>query len=447
MTDRERVGEVVGGKYRLTRFLASGGMGVVFEAQHTLVRRRFAVKLLRSNLTGRRDILTRFQREAEAAGALESEHVAAAVDFGILADGSPYIVMEYLVGESLESLLRREGRLPIERATDLVLQACRGVQAAHAGGIIHRDLKPQNLFVSRRADGTDLLKVLDFGIAKLAEVERNVAATRTGTILGTPAYMSPEQARGDRSVDQRTDVYALSAILYELLSGEKPHPADSHNAILHHISTQAAVPLASLDVELQPSLVEIVEQGLVSDPNDRHVSASALAHELTPFARRVVWPVPLPVDQPVATGELSSTLFAPEGLSRHVPTRSSRTLVALAAVAVIGVVAALAFARRDTSPASGSAYTQAAQNEVPTVPPPPAREAESPVVRSPDEPAVAAATGAVPARPSRPPLSAGRPPGHPEDKAQPSREATTRSSAEPSTPGASLAFDVDNPYR
>src|SRR5215471_15958237 len=170
-TEIERIGEVVGGKYRVVRLLARGGMGVVYEAHHAVVRRRFAIKFLRRDLAERRDILTRFQREAQAAGALENENVTAAVDFGITDDGTPYIVMEYLVGESLAALLARDGCLPVGRAADLVAQACRGVEAAHAAGIVHRDLKPDNLFVCRRDDGTDLLKILDFGVAKLQALE------------------------------------------------------------------------------------------------------------------------------------------------------------------------------------------------------------------------------------------------------------------------------------
>ncbi len=287
-----RVGELVGGKYRIVRLLAQGGMGVVYEAQHTVVRRRFAVKFMRRDLAERRDILTRFQREAEAAGALESEHVAAAVDFGIAEDGAPYIVMEYLVGESLTALLGREGPLPVGRAADLVSQAARGMEVAHAAGIIHRDLKPQNLFVCRRQDGTDLLKVLDFGVAKLQAIDELNAATRTGAVVGTVAYMSPEQARGDKVVDQRSDVYALGAILYELCSGRKPHPGESHNAILHHIATQPAVPLESLVPELPVGFLAIVAGALAADPAARPASAGALVEALAPFAKREVWPAP-----------------------------------------------------------------------------------------------------------------------------------------------------------
>src|SRR5450432_748647 len=148
MTDQgQRIGTIVGGKYRITKRLGAGGMGVVYEALQVVVKRRFAVKFLRADLALRRDVLARFQREAEAAGALESENIAAAVDFGVAPDGAPYIVMEYLAGVDLAQLLAASGPLPVERAADLVLQASRGIHEAHSAGVIHRDLKPENLFV------------------------------------------------------------------------------------------------------------------------------------------------------------------------------------------------------------------------------------------------------------------------------------------------------------
>jgi serine/threonine protein kinase len=318
-----RIGELVGAKYRIVRMIAEGGMGVVYEAQHTVVRRRFAVKFLRPDLAERRDILNRFQREAEAAGALESEHVAAAVDFGIVPDGTPYIVMEYLVGESLSALLEREGRLSVARAADLASQAGRGIQVAHASGIIHRDLKPQNLFVCRRQDGTDLLKILDFGVAKLQAIDEMNASTRTGTVLGTVAYMSPEQARGDKIVDQRSDVYALGAILYELVSRKKPHPGESHNAVLHHIATHPAVPLESVQSGLPARFMEIVASALSSDSEARPQSAEAFALALAPFAERTVWPTPKIEDSGPTRVEVTSTLLAPAAGARPTPPASS----------------------------------------------------------------------------------------------------------------------------
>jgi endoglucanase len=359
------VGELVGGKYKIVRLLARGGMGVVYEAQHTVVRRRFAIKFLRRDLADRRDILNRFQREAEAAGALENENVTAAVDFGITDDGTPYIVMEYLVGESLAALLERVGSLPVSRAADLVSQACRGVEVAHNAGIVHRDLKPHNLFVCRRDDGTDLLKILDFGVAKLQAIDDASLATRSGVVLGTAAYMSPEQARGEKMVDRRADVYALGAILYELVSQRKPHPGDSQNAILHHIATQPAVPLGAVQPDLGAELLEIVGRALASDPGTRPQSAEALAQGLAPFARREVWPAPPGESGPIRA-ELTSTVLAPGDdrrgpsaprLATATPTvageqapampghRRLRALLAAAAVIAAGVLAIVVWAR------------------------------------------------------------------------------------------------------
>ena len=315
------------------------------------MKRRFAVKFLRPDFSRRREILERFQREAETAGALESENVTATIDFGITTDGSPYIVMEYLVGESLAALLAREHSLPVGRAADLCVQACRGVQAAHAAGIVHRDLKPQNLFVCRREDGTDLVKVLDFGIAKLKAVDSQGAVTCTGELLGTPFYMSPEQARGDHDTDHRVDVYGLGAVLYQLLSGQRPHLGDSHNAILHHIATQPALPLAAQAAALPVSLVEIVHRSLASDPRARFASAKALAEALAPFARRAVWPAAsnqaVPVNQGVPSAMAASKSPGAMASSR----RSVGKLVALGTL-LVGAALALGafFVHRATGP-------------------------------------------------------------------------------------------------
>jgi len=286
----ERVGVSIGGKYKIVRLMAEGGMGAVYEAVHVVVKRRFAVKFLRAELTQRRDALSRFQREAAAAGALESENIAAVVDFGITDDGAPYIVMEYLVGCDLAQLLRDSGPLPVERATDIVFQACLGIQQAHAAGVIHRDLKPENLFVCRRSDGSDLVKIVDFGIAKFQASDAGAAVTKTGGIVGTPSYMSPEQARGGTAIDQCTDVYALGVILYELLSGHTPHPGDSYNAVTYHIATQPALALACEGRELPSNLIEIVHRAIAHDPVERPASAEEFSCQLAPLARRQIWP-------------------------------------------------------------------------------------------------------------------------------------------------------------
>jgi serine/threonine protein kinase len=456
-----RVGELVGAKYRIVRLLAEGGMGVVYEAQHTVVRRRFAVKFMRRDLAERRDILTRFQREAEAAGALESEHVAAAVDFGIAVDGAPYIVMEYLVGESLTALLDRQGPLPVGRAADLVSQAGRGMEVAHAAGIIHRDLKPQNLFVCRRQDGTDLLKVLDFGVAKLQALDELNAATRTGAVVGTTAYMSPEQARGDKVVDQRSDVYALGAILYELCSGRKPHPGDSHNAILHHIATQPAVPLASVAAELPGGFLELVACALAADPAARPPSAGALVELLSPFAERQVWPAPKLDDSGAARVESShpspgaeargiTGSSDPASRPRRSPLRGRlAAIVGASAVAIIAVVVVVGLGRQKQLAASNETDLPAAKpslapGEQPAAPARPALTSNVVSVSNATPPALplAGAGGSAAAHPGR--RHASRPAPATVTSVSPSTTAPGPS-RKPSS-SAPVTFDQQNPY-
>jgi serine/threonine-protein kinase len=453
-----RVGELVGAKYRIVRFLAQGGMGVVYEAHHTVVRRRFAVKFLRRDLAERRDILTRFHHEAESAGALESENVAAAVDFGIAADGAPFIVMEYLVGESLTALLAREGRLPTGRAADLVAQAARGIQVAHAAGIVHRDLKPQNLFVCRRQDGTDLLKVLDFGVAKLQAADDLNAATRTGTMVGTVAYMSPEQARGDKIVDARSDVYALGAILYEICSGRKPHPGESSNAILHHIATQPAVPLESVAPELPADFVEIIAGALAADPAARPASAGALVEALAPFASREVWPAPNLEDSSSTRTRLTPASPVAEVVGigpnpgqakpsrRRV--RPGRVLMLLgasvAAIVVARSVTGVGLQKPAAAPREADAPARKSSPESNQQPPaaPPATLTSNVASGSSLAPAVhplAGADGSAAVRPFR------------RHAARPAPDATTPSPAPvpitgPNRPTAPVTFDQQNPY-
>jgi len=466
MSDAPRTrpaGEIVGTKYRLVRFLAAGGMGSVYEAHHTVVKRRFAVKFLRADLAVERASLARFQREAQAAGALESEHVAAAVDFGIAGDGSPFIVMEYLTGESLSALLEREGRLGPGRAADLVMQACRGVEAAHTAGIVHRDLKPQNLFVARREDGTDLVKILDFGVAKLEAEDQGAGTTRTGTVLGTPAYMSPEQARGEKVVDHRSDVYSLGAILYELLSGQKPHPGDSPNAVLYHIATHPPLPLAGATSGLPPALIETVERALARAPDDRQASATALLSELSPFAVREVHPAPkAEPSAPLNTGESPTVLASGAAPSLAVsavdtarPTGSEKTARGAANAVVWGaigaaVAVAVGWASRLGSDTNGTRPPDAS-DAVPAT----AGSAGVPAETTKDPGVAPTAPPAAPAAPemgasAAPSSSMGRPLGRPPGRPTPATgEPRTPSSATSPTAGtasAPIRFDQRNPY-
>lgn len=282
-----RVGQVIAEKYRLERLLGRGGMGEVYEARHVVVGRRFALKLLHPHLAQGSSAVARFLREARAAGSLENPHIAAVVDFATTSDGVPFLVMEYLEGLSLGRLLAREGPLPVPRAVSLLLQICRGLEAAHQAGIVHRDLKPDNLFVVKPPDGSELLKILDFGIAKLVD-EPSAPLTHSGAVLGTAFYMAPEQARGEKQVDFRVDIYALGVIAFELLSARKPHPGDGYNAILAHILTQPPESLNSFRAGLPDGLVQLVEAAMAFDPAQRPSSVADWAESLAAFAGREI---------------------------------------------------------------------------------------------------------------------------------------------------------------
>src|SRR6185436_10107509 len=300
-----RVGEVVGEKYRLVRLLGEGGMGSVYEARHDVIGRRFAVKFLHAELAQHPEILARFRREAQAAGSLENENIAAVTDFGSSPDGAPYIVMEFLEGQDLAKVLAQSGPLPIQRAATILIQVCRGLFAAHGRGIVHRDLKPENLLLQTRGDGGDLVKILDFGIAKLKSTEhRPEAATRTGITLGTPYYMPPEQARGQKELDERADIYALGVILFELLSGQKPHNGENYNAILYSILMGAAPRIEAFRPDLPPELAKVVHRAMAGEAKDRYQTVSELASALAPFTGRAMTPAP--------TLSSASTVMAPQ---------------------------------------------------------------------------------------------------------------------------------------
>ena len=458
-----RIGELVGNKYRISRFLAEGGMGVVYEAQHEVVRRRFAVKFLRQDYARRREFLGRFQREAEAAGALESENIASAVDFGIAADGSPFIVMEYLVGEDLAALLEREGCLPLERAADLCVQACHGAEAAHAAGILHRDLKPKNLFIGQREDGTDLLKILDFGIAKLAPIQYDHSITDTGTVLGTPAYMSPEHARGERMLDARSDVYALGAILFEMLSGRLPHPGASPNAILHHISTSPAISLAAAAPSLPSTLVEMVDRTLSTDPSARPQSAKALALGLADFAKRQVWPHRASGDSTASSeGERAEPAAdqvaeSDAGRARHPGWRRGALLTGAIALVVAAAAAAIVNRTPKTAPKSmvlpQSTATEAVSTDAGLVLQPAAARpvSSSPAVAVSPVPPASDAAGLAPVKPpaAMRTRASGRPSGRPRERPVGKSTSSALVAPAPQPEKGSLPpsrFDRENPY-
>jgi serine/threonine protein kinase len=275
-----RVGELVGG-YRLVRFIGAGGMGEVYEAHHTTLGTRQAIKFLRGDMVRRVDLVARFEQEARIADALQSRHVIKVRELGRSHDGTPYMVMDLAEGRSLARILAEQRRFHAARAVGLVHQACVGLRVAHDAQIIHRDLKPENLYVCSESDGTELLKILDFGIAKHLGGSDPGLTTETGSNLGTAHYMSPEQAQGaKRAIDHRTDIYSLGVILYEMLSGTKPHDGESYNEILIRIVTQSPVPLDALRPDLPGRLVAVVHRAMAREPGERFQSAFELANAL-----------------------------------------------------------------------------------------------------------------------------------------------------------------------
>lgn len=274
-----RLGEVLSGRYRLLELLGEGGMGAVYEAEDLKLGHPVAVKLLGAQHASSTSACQRFLREVATTARLQSPHVVKIFDAGSTTDGVPYFVMELLSGLTLRELLEEHGKLPISRAVNLAISLGLALEQAHAQGVIHRDLKPGNLFLETLSDGTDFVRLLDFGVAKLSDLDAT-GITATGATLGTASYMPPEQARGSHELDCRADVYALGAILYEMCSGHKPHPGDSYNAVIFHILNQPVIPLSTLRPESSPELTAIVARALATDPEDRFCSASAFASAL-----------------------------------------------------------------------------------------------------------------------------------------------------------------------
>ena len=275
-------GTVIAEKYRVLEELGRGGMGVVLAAQHLELHHRVAIKVIFQK-SG--PAIARFLREAQTCARLTSEHIARVFDVGRLEDGSPYLVMEHLAGKDLADAC--EGVLPIAEAVAYVRQACAGIAEAHAAGVVHRDLKPANLFLTARADGSPLVKVLDFGVSKLVVEDDSgdrASLTATDTVVGTPLYMSPEQLRDSKNVDVRTDVWSLGVILYRLLAGRVPFPATTISALAVAIATEAPASIASLRPEVPSGLEAIVLRCLEKDPARRYASVAALSAALEPFA-------------------------------------------------------------------------------------------------------------------------------------------------------------------
>ncbi len=286
-----QVGDHIRGKYRLTRPIGDGGMGSVFEAVHEALGTRVALKFLHADLARRPGLSERFAREARVSASIQSPHVARVTDVDATEEGTPFLVMELLEGESLAVLLHQalsEGR-PLSRhaAIDFALQILSGLEAAHALRVVHRDLKPENVIVTP-SPGGPVVKIIDFGIAKLRETgEFQQGLTHAGTLMGTPEYMSPEQLFSAANVDHRADLYSLGVMLFEMLSGQRPAQGDSAPAIVAQVQNGDITRLDTLLPDLPAELVEAVHRALAPRAEDRFESAFAMRKALSPFAGRL----------------------------------------------------------------------------------------------------------------------------------------------------------------
>jgi serine/threonine protein kinase len=300
------LGATVAEKYKLVRLLGSGTMGAVYEGVHLDIGKRLAIKFIHPEFVESTAVVGRFRREARAASAVDSEHIAQIFDFGRDEKLGLYMVIEYLEGEDLEARLAREKWLPERDAATIALHVGRGLARAHAAGIVHRDLKPANIFLSRRDDGTVLAKILDFGISKFEadhapKSRAEPELTEHGTTLGTPQYMCPEQCEGKVELDERADVWALGAVLYEMLAGA-PAIADAGGvlATLQRIVSKNVPPLASRASWVRAPLAALVDAALVRDRDQRIPSAST-------FVSRLVEAMPDAASQPSLGPMLRST--------------------------------------------------------------------------------------------------------------------------------------------
>jgi serine/threonine-protein kinase len=445
------IGETLDGSYTIVRLLGQGGMGAVYEAEQLATGRRVAVKVLtaagkpNASKSASEAEIRRFQREARAAGSVDTRHIVEVLDAGADREtGQPYMVMEYLEGEDLSALVERVGPLPPETALKIVAQACVGVRKAHEAMVIHRDIKPANLFLARR-DGEVVVKILDFGIAKVKAEKANAmetaGLTRTGTMLGSPLYMSPEQARGLKDIDHRTDVWSLGMVLYDALAGRSPYDAiDALGELILVICSGGGQPLQELAPWVAPEVAAIVHRATRVAPGERFDDAAEMLRAIEALLpggaalresdlvglgseqRKTVAPrfvvsapgssrsdalddtfaadAPPPAPASVAAGTTGNVAIPALPPSVRAPARGGARRVALGAAVVAGLAAgAWLLARQGL--ASSAAPVQAQHAAAAALAPPPATAPPSagPTVTPSDAPIPSAPAGSAAAEP------------------------------------------------
>src|SRR4051812_40530166 len=314
-TEELSEGMVLRGKYEILGIIGIGGMATVYRAHHLHLKEDLAIKVVSPRLTGDKDFLDRFRTEAVITRKLRHPNAVRLDDFDITEDGRPFIVMEFVRGEALRTVLQKNVLLPVPRALDIARQVALALGAAHALGIVHRDIKPDNVLLIPQPDGSDLVKVLDFGIAKVYDGEaevKNYTPTKTGIVLGTPQYLSPEQARGEKgpNVDGRADLYALGVMLYEMITSELPFQSDNAIGLLmHHLGTAPIPPnIRRPELNIPEAISAVVMKALEKDRNDRFQTGEE-------FAQALIAASSYAVEHPGAAEKASTNTFSTAALA------------------------------------------------------------------------------------------------------------------------------------
>ncbi len=281
-------GQIVDGKYRVVRLIGEGGMGTVYEGLNTRIGRRVAIKVLHAAVAAQPEFVARFEREARAAARIGSPHVCHVYDLGDLPNGDRYLVMEYLDGVSFEQRITSRGRLTPAQLAPIAFELLDGLATMHEARVIHRDLKPANVFLARAPTPRgEVVKILDFGVAKMLPIDGELSTkTTVGLMIGTPLYMSPEQARGAQDIDGRTDLYAASVMFYQALTGEMPYTASTLNELLFKIALESPKPIRERQPDVDDALAEIIHTGLSRDPGRRFSSARAYQEAIALWGKR-----------------------------------------------------------------------------------------------------------------------------------------------------------------
>jgi hypothetical protein len=401
------------GNYRALSVLGEGGMGVVYLAEHPEIGRKVAVKVLHPDFARDQQVLGRFLNEARAANAIRHPNIIEILDSGVLADQTPYLVMELLEGESLAARIKRVGRLPVSDACDFAYQTASALNAAHAKGIVHRDLKPDNLFIvpDPHDESRERMKVLDFGIAKLQQHQPGDSVkTRTGTLMGTPIYMSPEQCRGVRTVDHRTDVYSLGVILYEMVIGVPPFVSEGFGDLVNMHMNVPPPPPRRARPDLPVGIESVISTMLAKNPDERFAAMSALQAALKSAGdgvfsvrgsspdlassagrtRQVASLASAPLQGAVTTTK--ATTLTDGGVGEQLPYARPKRGIVLAAVGVAALAAVALFvvrgrASRGDEAAVGDKAGSVAQKSAAAGMIAPAGRASAPAVEKPTAPA------------------------------------------------------------